>query len=87
MPRMTDAKQIETELLDFLRREVFAPEVSLAPETNLITAGFDSMSLMRLLVFVETSYGIWLPQGEINADTLRDVRSLTAAVFRLLNEP
>lgn len=83
---MTDVKEIETALLGFLRREVFAPEVTLTPETNLIAAGFDSMSLVRLLVFVETTYGLWVPQGEINEDTLRDVRSLAAAVSRLLHE-
>jgi len=83
---MIDAKEIETRLLGFLRREVFAPEVALDPETDLIAAGFDSMSLVRLLVFVETTYGLWLPQGEINGDTLRDVRSLSATVARLLHE-
>lgn len=83
---MTDAKEIETELLGFLRREVFAPEAALAPDTDLMAAGFDSMSLVRLLVFVETTYGLWLPEGEINGDTLRDVRSLAVAVHRLLHE-
>ena len=83
---MTAAKEIETELLEFLRREVFAPDVALTPKTDLIASGFDSMSLVRLLVFVETTYGLWLPQDELNGDTLRDVCSLAATVSRLLHE-
>ena len=77
--------QIEAQLLAFVRREVFAPQVAITPETDLVAAGFDSMSLVRLLVFVEMTYGLWIPPGEITADTLHNLRSLSATVFRLLH--
>jgi len=83
---MVEAREIETQLLAFLRREVFAPEVDLTPETDLIGAGFDSMSLVRVLLFVETSYGLWLPEKEINTATLQNVRTLALVVCRLLHE-
>lgn len=50
---MIEATEIETKLLDFLKREVFAPEVGLTPETDLVASGFDSMSLVRVLLFLE----------------------------------
>lgn len=78
--------EIETELLAFLRREIFAPETNLTPETNLIAAGFDSMSLVRLLLFIETHYGLWIPESEITNATLLNVRALAATVARLLHE-
>ena len=37
-------------------------------------------------VGVETTYGKWLPQSEITGETLRNVRTLAAAVARLLHE-
>jgi acyl carrier protein len=83
---MIEAREIETQLLAFLQREVFAPEVVVTVETDLIAAGFDSMSLLRLLLFVELTYGLWIPEKEINAAALRDLRALAATVWRLLHE-
>jgi len=83
---MVQPPEIEAELLAFLRREVFAPQVALTSETDLIAAGFDSLSLVRMLVFVETTYGLWIPESEITGTTLRNVRSLAALVSRLLHE-
>jgi acyl carrier protein len=83
---MIEALEIETKLLDFLKREVFAPEVALTPETDLVASGFDSMSLVRVLLFLEQTYGFWIPEGEITGDALQNVRSLAATAARLLNE-
>ena len=80
---MADVREIEITLLDFIRREVFAPESELTPETDLIAAGFESMSLVRVLLFIETSHGFWIPQGEITASSLQNIRSLAATVSRL----
>jgi acyl carrier protein len=82
---MIEAQEIETKLLDFLKREVFAPEVAITPETDLVAAGFDSMSLVRMLVFIETDYGFWIPESEITGEVLKSVRSLAATIARLLN--
>lgn len=82
---MIEAQEIETKLLDFLKREVFAPDVAVTPQTDLVASGFDSMSLVRMLVFIETDYGFWIPESEITGDTLKDVRTLAATITRLLN--
>jgi acyl carrier protein len=82
---MIEAQEIETKLLDFLKREVFAAEVVVAPETDLVAAGFDSMSLVRLLLFIEMDYGLWIPESEITGDALLNVRSLANTIARLLN--
>ena len=83
---MISTQEIETQLQSFLQREVFAPEVIVTPETDLVAAGFDSMSLVRSLLFIETTYGLWLPESEITTDALRNLRTLAATVSRLLNE-
>lgn len=80
---MTEVREIEIRLLEFMRREVFAPELEVTLETDLIAAGFDSMSLVRVLLFIETSYGFWIPQGEINAASLQNIRNLAVTVSRL----
>jgi acyl carrier protein len=83
---MTEAPEIEAELLAFVQREVFAPELAVTVDTDLVAAGFDSMSLVRMLLFVETTYGMWIPEKEINSDTLRNLRTVAALVSRLLHE-
>jgi acyl carrier protein len=82
---MIEASEIETKLLNFLKREVFAPEVAVTPETDLVASGFDSMSLVRLLLFIETDYGFWIPESEITGDALKNVRALANTIARLLN--
>ena len=81
-----EAQQIESELLGFVRREIFAPTVEVTAETDLVGAGFDSMSLVRVLLFLETTYGLWIPEKEITSEALRNLRSLAAVVSRLLHE-
>jgi len=77
--------EIETKLIDFLKREVFAPDVVVTPETDLVAAGFDSMSLVRMLVFIETDHGFWIPESEITGPVLQNVRTLAETIARLLN--
>jgi aryl carrier-like protein len=51
---MIQASEIETELLTFLRRDIFSPDTNLTPETDLVGAGFDSMSLVKTLLQVDS---------------------------------
>ena len=83
---MIEAKEIEEELLGFLRREVFSAETGLTPETDLVAAGFDSMSLVRVLLHVEKRYGFWIPEQEITGEALKNLRTLSEMVCRLLHE-
>ena len=71
---MISATEIENRLLEFLKREVFAAEMVVTPETDLVASGFDSMSLVRVLLFIEQSYGFWIPEGEITGDALHNVQ-------------
>jgi acyl carrier protein len=83
---MTDPRQIETQLLAFLRKEVFSPQVAIGPESDLIAMGFDSLSLVRLLLFIEKTYGRWIPERQITTETLQNARTLSVAVAALLHE-
>ena len=82
---MVDQTEIEAQLLAFLKREVFSTQLDVTTDTDLIAAGFDSLSLVRLLLFIEKTYGLWIPESEITAETLQNVRSLATAVGTLLH--
>ena len=68
-----------------MRREVFAADVVVTLETDLVSAGFDSLSLVRVLVFVEQTYALWIPGNEITSDSLQNLRALAGTVYRLLH--
>ena len=83
---MIEPSTIETELLAFLGRDIFSPETKLDAETDLVGAGFDSMSLVKLLLHVETKFGKWIPEGEITNEALASVSAMSITVARVLNE-
>jgi acyl carrier protein len=83
---MREPAEIQARLLEFLRGGIFSEQNCITAETDLIASGFDSMSLVSLLVFIEKTYGFWIPQGEITETNLKNTQSLSAVVVRLLNE-
>jgi len=62
------------------------PQLAFTAETDLLASGFDSMSLVRVLLFIEKTYGLWIPEGEITGTALSNARALAATVSRLLHE-
>src|SRR5580658_5266978 len=83
---MSEPADVQARLLEFLRGGMFSAETLVTEETDLIASGFDSLSLVALLVFIEKTYGLWIPQNEITETNLKNTRSLAAVVVRLLNE-
>jgi acyl carrier protein len=83
---MMEQKQIESALLEFLRQGVFSAQVAVSEDTDLVANGFDSLSLVSLLQFIEKKFGRWIPESEINEATLKNIRTLAAVIARLLNE-
>jgi acyl carrier protein len=83
---MIEEKDVQAPLLGFLRGGVFSALEGVTEETDLIASGFDSLSLVSLLVFIEKTFGLWIPQSEITETNLKNTRALAAVVVRLLNE-
>ena len=83
---MIEPNDVQARLLEFLRGGMFGAQTQVTEDTDLIASGFDSLSLVSLLVFVEKTYGLWIPQSEITETNLKNTRSLAAVVVRLLNE-
>jgi acyl carrier protein len=83
---MMETAQIEACLLEFLRQGIFSSQTVVTEETDLVANGFDSLSLVSLLQFIEKEFGLWLPENEINEANLKNVRALAAVIARLLHE-
>ena len=72
--------RIERELLAALRDRLVDSDVALEATTPLADVGLDSLAVMQLLILVEESFGVWLPESGLTRAKLRDVRSLAAVV-------
>ncbi len=83
---MNELTDVQVKLLEFLRGGMFSAQIQVDENTDLIASGFDSMSLVSLLVFIEKTYGIWIPQSEITEENLKNPGTLAAMVAHLLNE-
>ncbi len=83
---MNEPTTIEACLLEFLSKGVFSEEIRVTVDTDLVENGFDSLSLVSLLVFIERTYGLWIPQNEINETNLKNIGAMAAMVLRRLNE-
>lgn len=83
---MMEPAQIQARLLEFLRQGIFSSQTAVSEETDLVANGFDSLSLVALLQYIEKEFGLWLPENEINEANLKNVRALAAVIVRLLHE-
>jgi acyl carrier protein len=83
---MSEVGEIQNKVLEFLRGRVFSPGTIVSEETDLIASGFDSLSMVSLLLFIEETYGLWIPEGELTEATFKNPRTLAAVVVRLIDE-
>lgn len=64
--------------------EILLRDEPLRPDEDLFVAGFDSMSLSRILVFVEERFGVVIPDEDVVIDQVATLDGLTAFVARYL---
>ena len=53
---------------------------SVAADDELAAAGVDSMALLKVLVFLEREFGIWIPDEDLTDDVITSARTLAAYV-------
>ena len=72
--------KIHKALHDHIINEILLREDPLGPEDDLFDAGFDSMSLSRILVFVEEEFGVTIPDEDVVLDEISTLKTMTAFV-------
>ena len=79
-----DLERIQRELIEHIEREILLRRVPLAPDEDLLDAGFDSMSLTRTLVCIEDRLGVRIPDEDVVLDELSTVEKLARFVYERL---
>lgn len=73
-------QQIHKALHDHIVNEILLRDEPLGTDDDLFDAGFDSMSLSRILVFVEEEFGVTIPDEDVVLDEISTLKTMTAFV-------
>jgi D-alanine--poly(phosphoribitol) ligase subunit 2 len=65
-----DLEAVQKALHDHIVSDILLRKAPLGPDEDLFEAGFDSMSLSRVLVFVEERFGVTIPDEDVVVDEL-----------------
>jgi acyl carrier protein len=77
-----DAHQMRDQLRDFVRSELLSkPDYPLADDDPLITGGLiDSFSLARVGVFVESAFGVYLPDTDLTVTNMDTIERMVTCI-------
>jgi acyl carrier protein len=70
-------------IVRFLNAEIMADANAVAVDDVLAAAGVDSMALLKVLVFLEREYGVWIPDEDLTDEIVASARSLATYVCSL----
>ena len=82
-----DIETIQKALADNISNEILLRKTALGPDEDFFAAGFDSMSLSRVLVFVEERFGVTIPDQDVVLDEVSTLRTMAAFVKTYVDEP
>ena len=81
-----DLVGLQRELGGHIETEILLRRTPLAPDEDLLEAGFDSMSLTRTLVFLEERFGVRIPDEEVVLDELSTLEKLARFVHERVTQ-
>jgi len=82
MSVLSDPSTLEKELLAILTERILPEGVSVDLDTALQSAGLDSLATMQLLLQIENTYGISLPDADISCKNLGSIRTIAQLMKR-----
>jgi acyl carrier protein len=77
--------EIEAEVFRIIKEEKQLDE-SFTLTTSLEQVGLDSLALVRILVGVDQSLGVWLEGEALTPENLLDVKHMAAYIHELLQQ-
>ena len=69
-------------LQTFVNTRIMARGRAVRPDDALEAAGIDSMAFLKILLFIETRFGFWMPDEDLTEDNLVSIRALAAYIGR-----
>ena len=81
-PGLGGPDEIATALANFINTNIMARGHPVHPDDDLEMAGVDSMALLKILLFIETAYGFWMPDEDLVEENIASVRAFANYIHR-----
>jgi acyl carrier protein len=78
----SDIGAITQSLLHFVNANIMAAAKKIGPDDNLKLAGVDSMATLKILLFIESEFGFWMPAEDLAEHNLSNLSGLAGYVAR-----
>jgi acyl carrier protein len=75
-------KEIEKELLHFLKTSILAEKVDLSETDELRTIGVDSFSIVEIILFIERKFGLIIPDNQLLPENFKSVESIASLISK-----
>jgi acyl carrier protein len=73
---------VVTALATFINGTIMAHGHPVQPDDDLEKAGVDSMAVLKILVFIESRYGFWMPDEDLVEENIASVRAFANYIHR-----
>ncbi len=77
---------LEARVFEILRDDLLSVDDSFSVDSDLVSAGLDSMAVTQLMLAIEESTGVWVDESLLTPENLASTRSLSACVFEQLRQ-
>lgn len=74
--------KVAAALADFVNTSIMARDHPVHPDDDLEMAGVDSMALLKILLFIESEYGFWMPDEDLVEENIASVRAFANYICR-----
>ncbi|MFV0337865.1 MAG: acyl carrier protein [Chthoniobacterales bacterium] len=86
MSPLPETAILEKELFDLISTRLLKIPPGFGVEANLLDVGFDSMTVMQLLVLIEEKYGITLADEDLLLENFQSTTALATLLRTTVNK-
>lgn len=78
-----EIKTIETDIIQFLEKNILSEDVKIFADSNLREVGIDSFSIVEIILFIERKYGFVIPDDQLIPDNFKTIQTIAKVVFEI----
>lgn len=75
--------EIESDIINFLQKNILAENVTLSADKSLRDVGIDSFTIVEIILFIERKYGLVIPDQHLIPENFKSVTCIAQLVKQL----
>jgi acyl carrier protein len=82
-----DPEEVARAVTAFINTTIMSRSRQIQPDDDLEMAGVDSMALLKVLLFIESEFGFWMPDEDLIEENIKTARAMAAYICRRGSQP